>query len=108
MDHSQSRSYGAALSRPPQDAMPMIPPGRFIDIDQKYYAPQPRLPEVHTGFASQGKPIMPYSVPYGKSAGFVPYEAHLGELITEATYIILSRMCRVVVRTQPIILCSSK
>lgn len=78
MDHSQSRSYAPALSRPPQDAMPMIPPGRFIDIDQKYYAPQPRMPEVHTGFASQGKPIMPYSVPYGKSEGFVPYEAPLG------------------------------
>ena len=78
MDHSQSRSYGAALSRPPQDAMPMIPPGRFIDIDQKYYAPQPNLPNVGTGFPGRGGPIMPYSVPYGKSEGFVPYEAPLG------------------------------
>jgi len=78
MDHSQSRSYAAALSRPPQDAMPMIPPGRFIDIDQKFYSPQPRMPEVHTGFASQGKPITPYSVSYGKSGDFVPYEAPIG------------------------------
>ncbi len=78
MDHSQSRSYAAALSRPPQDAMPMIPPGRFIDIDQKYYAPQPNLPNVGTGFPGRGGQIMPYSVSYGKSGDFVPYEAPLG------------------------------
>ena len=78
MDHSQSRSYGQALARPPQDVFPIIPAGRFIDIDQKYYAPQPRLPEVHTGFASQGKAIKPYSISYGSSGGLISSEPPLG------------------------------
>ena len=78
MDHSQSRSYGAALMRPPTDVMPVIPPGRFIDIDQKYYSAQPNLPNVGTGFPGRGAPITPYSVSYGKSGDFVPYEAPMG------------------------------
>ena len=78
MDHSNSRSYGSALMRPPQDVPPIIPPGRFLDIDQKYYAPQPRLPNVGTGFPGRGAPIMPYSVSYGKSGDFVPYEPPMG------------------------------
>ena len=78
MDHSNSRSYGAALMRPPTDVAPIIPPGSFIDIDQKYYSAQPRLPNVGTGFPGRGVPIMPYSVSYGKSGDFVPYEKPMG------------------------------
>ena len=78
MDHQNSRSYGAALMRPPTDVMPVIPPGRFIDIDQKYYSAQSNLPNVGTGFPGRGATIMPYSVSYGKSEGFVPYEKPLG------------------------------
>ena len=78
MDHQNSRSYGAALMRAPTDVMPMIPPGSFIDIDQKYYSAQPRMSKVGTGFPGRGVPITPYSVSYGKSAGFVPYEAPMG------------------------------
>ena len=78
MDHSVSRSYAEALMRPPQDAMPVIPPGRFLSIDQQYYSPQPKVMQTGTGFPGRGKPIMPYSVPYGKSSGFIPYEAPMG------------------------------
>ena len=78
MDHQNSRSYASALMRPPTDVAPIIPPGRFIDIDQKYYSAQPNIPNVGTGFPGRGGPITPYSVSFGKSGDFVPYEKPMG------------------------------
>ena len=54
--------------QPPPDAK-YIPPGKYIDIDEKYYKPTTTVlnhqPEV---FGSMGKPIQPY----GQNVNYQP------------------------------------
>ena len=48
-----------------------IPPGKFIDIDDKYYRPKDKQYYLkQETFGNQGKPLQSHSVRYGET-GFV-------------------------------------
>ena len=61
----------------PQQVMPYIPPGMFIDIDEKFYSPPAEELVSFEGFPRQGKPIEPYTINYGNKS-FVENQAPLG------------------------------
>ena len=65
-----------ALNAPPQ-VMPYIPPGMFIDIDEKFYSPPAEELVSLEGFPRQGQPIEPYTINYGNK-NFVENQAPLG------------------------------
>ncbi len=66
-----------ALNAPPQ-VMPYIPPGMFIDIDEKFYSPPSKELVSFEGFPRQGKPLEPYTVNYGNGGSFVEIPPPLG------------------------------
>jgi hypothetical protein len=77
MDSQLSRRYEASkLQAPP--VQPWLPSGMFIDIDQKYYSPQPKILNEHEGFARQGKAIVPYMINYGSGPPAVSVLAPMG------------------------------
>ena len=65
-----------ALNAPPQ-VMPYIPPGMFIDIDEKFYSPPAEELVSFQGFPRQGKALEPYTINYGNKT-FVENQAPLG------------------------------
>ena len=65
-----------ALNATPQ-VMPYIPPGMFIDIDEKFYSPPAEELVSFEGFPRQGKALEPYTINYGNKT-FVENQAPLG------------------------------
>ena len=62
--NTKNAALQQALSVQAPPVMPFVPPGQFIDIDERYYRGIQGDPPSYDGFPRAGKPLQQYPITY--------------------------------------------
>jgi hypothetical protein len=66
MEHNFN--HQTEIKKPVEPQVKYIPPGKFIDIDERYYQNNGELNHQQEGFGMMGQPLKPY----GENANYQP------------------------------------